>query len=90
MRLGLGIWPALKASSARAGKWNSELESLNTARNAIAHDDQSLFQKLPQSKYPITLTTVKTWRSALNGLAREMDVVVGDYLATLVGGKRPW
>ncbi|MFF3090661.1 hypothetical protein [Streptomyces nojiriensis] len=89
--LGLGLWPALKTADKRAGKWQDELETLNTARNAIAHDDQSEFLKLKKKgKLPITLTTVRTWQRAVDGLAVTMDDVVGDYLGEFAGGNRPW
>ncbi|MFI9217921.1 hypothetical protein [Streptomyces werraensis] len=89
--LGLSLWPALKRVNVKAGKWNDELESLNIARNAIAHDDQDEFLKLQQrNRYPITLDVVKRWSRALDGLAVTMDAVVGDYLAGFLGGQRPW
>ncbi|WP_439675964.1 hypothetical protein [Embleya sp. MST-111070] len=90
LRLGLSLWPALKNVNSRASRWNSELESLNTARNAIAHDDQSKFAMLKaDGDFPITLTVVKRWRRSLDALAPAMDDVVGDYFNTLVG-LRPW
>jgi hypothetical protein len=89
--LGLVLWPALKAADSRASKWQSELETLNIARNAIAHDDQDEFNKLRHAgKTSINLSTVRTWRRALDGLATTMDDVVGDYLSTFAGGQRPW
>lgn len=90
-RIGLVLWPALETTNKRAKKWNAELESLNLARNAIAHDDQDKFFKLKSAgKFPITLVTVKTWRQALDSLATTMDDVVGDYLGNLLRGPRPW
>jgi hypothetical protein len=91
-RLGLILWSALeKATNNRSKKWNSELNSLNLARNAIAHDDQKNFQELAAiGKFPITLVTVKTWRRALDPLASTMDYVVSDYLSTVLEVPRPW
>lgn len=89
-QLGLTLWPALRVSNSKAASWNTALEELNTARNAIAHDDQAGFTKLPQTRYPITLGVIKGWRKSLDGLAREMDTVVGDYLTLIAGGQRPW
>ena len=90
-RLGLVLWPALQRASARAARWNSELDTLNLARNAIAHDDQAKFLDLKaKGKLPITLSVVKSWRRALDSLAVTMDDVVGDYLGTFLGGLRPW
>lgn len=91
-RLGLLLWPALDAASnGRSNKWSKELDSLNLARNAIAHDDQANFLKLKTlRKYPITLTTVKAWRRSLDALATTMDDVVSVYLGSIMGGPRPW
>lgn len=89
-RLGLLLWPALAATEPKANFWNKSLDELNVARNAIAHDDQAGFSKLPTSKYPITLTVIRSWRRSLDGLARTMDTVVGDYLTAISGGQRPW
>ncbi|QMU70262.1 hypothetical protein [Streptacidiphilus sp. P02-A3a] len=89
-RLGLQIWPTLKLASKKGAQWNAALDELNIARNAIAHDDQAGFLKLPPSRYPITLAVVKSWRSSLDGLARSMDTIVGDYLTAISGGQQPW
>jgi hypothetical protein len=91
-RLGLLLWPALDAASnSRSKKWNKDLESLNLARNAIAHDDQVNFLELKAlGKFPITLTTVKVWRRSLDALAIKMDDVVGAYLGSIIGGPQPW
>lgn len=89
--LGISLWPALKNANPRAATWNSDLDSLNTARNAIAHDDQDEFLKLQNlGRYPITLQVIKRWRRSLDALAGTMDDVVGDYLAGFLGGQRPW
>lgn len=92
-RLGLVLWPALATASSgrRAAKWKEDLDTLNLARNAIAHDDQKKFLELQKcGKYPITLSTVKAWHRSLDSLASTMDDVVGDYLGTIIGGPRPW
>jgi hypothetical protein len=90
--LGLILWSALDtASRGRSNRWKTELESLNLARNAIAHDDQKNFLKLQAAgKFPITLSTVKTWRRSLDSLTVTMDDVVGSYLGNVIGGPRPW
>lgn len=91
-RLGLLLWPALTtASNGKSTRWNRELDSLNLARNAIAHDDQDKFLELRnRGKFPITLATVKSWRRALDLLAITMDDVVADFLGSIIGGPRPW
>jgi hypothetical protein len=90
-RLGLVLWPALSATSRRAAAWNRNLEALNVARNAIAHDDQGQFLKLQQLGYPsINLSVVRRWKTSLDSLAVAMDDVVAGYLALLLGGPRPW
>jgi hypothetical protein len=90
-RIGIVLWPALETANKKAKTWNKELESLNIARNAIAHDDQKEFLRLKDvGKLPIKKATVENWRKSLDSLATTMDDVVGDYLGTFLRGPRPW
>jgi hypothetical protein len=90
-RLGIVLWPALERTSYRASTWNKHLDALNTARNAAAHSDNSGFLRLQKLGYQsINLSVVRRWRRSLDSLATAMDEVVGDYLALLLGGPRPW
>jgi hypothetical protein len=66
------------------------LAALNEARNAIAHADDNKLLALRGRGYPITLTTVRRWKTSLDGLVRTMDDVVGAYLGRLLGTGSPW
>jgi hypothetical protein len=91
-RLGLFFWDTLDAeSNNRSKKWRKELDSLNLARNAIAHDDQANFLELRAlGKFPITLRTITAWRRSLDALAMSMDDVVSIFLGSIMKGPRPW
>ncbi|HEV2756243.1 MAG TPA: hypothetical protein VG318_10775 [Actinomycetota bacterium] len=89
-RFGLRLSPALRARDPRTTGRLRELEKVNRARNAIAHDNPQPLDQLRREGRPITLTTVKLWRGSLNGLATTLDAVVADHLATLFGKKKPW
>jgi hypothetical protein len=89
-RLGIRLWPDLRAASYRATVWNRNLDLLNEARNAIAHADETTLRDLRTRGYPITLTTVNRWKSSLDGLVRAMDDVVGAYLGRSLGTGSPW
>lgn len=89
-RLGLELWPTLGAGYRRASKWNNDVTALNKARNAIAHANEHELGDLAVSGYPMRLSTVRRWRSSLDGLAHAMDDVVGDYLDRLLGCGKPW
>lgn len=82
-RLGLRFWDHVKASDTRSEVRLERLESLNTWRNAIAHQDFSDVQR------PLGLQEVRKWRNACRGLARTFDRVVARHLAAIVGN-RPW
>ncbi|GAA3023855.1 hypothetical protein [Actinokineospora globicatena] len=89
-RLGMALWADLKGRyPSRATKWNRKLELLNTARNGIAHDDETKLQKMRSEGWPMTLPTARSWRSALDALADGMDTVCKTHLKTLLGNA-PW
>ncbi|GAA2990052.1 hypothetical protein GCM10010483_38230 [Actinokineospora diospyrosa] len=89
-RLGMELWAELKTRyPSRAAKWNKKLELLNTARNGIAHDDETKLQKVRSEGWPMTLPTARSWRSALDALAGGMDTVCKTYFTTLTGSA-PW
>jgi hypothetical protein len=73
----------------RAGDWNQKLAALNMARNGIVHDDAAKVARVQAGGWPLTLRSVDRWKSALDGLARGMDLVVGGQLK-LVHGAAPW
>lgn len=89
-RFGLSWWPALEARDARTTARQRHLARLNQARNAIAHARYSELEALRQVGFPMTLDTVRTWRSALSGLATTMDGVLSAHLSSLFGAPRPW
>lgn len=88
--LGLTLWPALERADPRASDWNTSLDRLNMARNAIAHVDQDTLDQLRRDGYPVTLAAVRGWRRDLDRLAITMDDVVSAYLDDLLGQGRPW
>lgn len=63
---------------------------LNKARNAIAHANYAELRTLRDEGYPITMRTISTWRSQVDGLAQTMDDVVAAALDALFGAGRPW
>ena len=83
-RLGLRFWDAVETVDARNASRRNKLDRLNDWRNAIAHHDVSSRRSylVPRE---VTLDACRSWRSALDGLARSFDVVVADHLATLIG-----
>lgn len=89
-RFGLRLWPGLTARNpTRASIWNERLTLLNMARNGIAHDDWRQLESIRASGWPLTLSTARTWRSSLDGLAKAMDNECKQYLANWVGWV-PW
>jgi hypothetical protein len=89
-RLGLALWPALAAHHPAAPGWNHALESLNEARNAIAHADEARLLRLRSEGHPITLREIKRWRSTLDALSATLDAVVSRHLADLFAASAPW
>jgi hypothetical protein len=87
---GLLLWANVATLDRHGPSRQTQLDRLNRARNAIAHDLRGELESLRSEGYPTTLRTVDRWRSALDGLATTMDTVVGSYLATLFRGPRPW
>ena len=89
-RFGLGWWPALASADSRTSIRQEQLRRLVTARNGIAHADDSKLDALRQDGYPITLRTVSSWHRSTNGLAKTMDVTLGRHLQAMFGGDAPW
>jgi hypothetical protein len=87
---GMLLWDDLRAMDRWAAARHTHLERLNRARNAIAHDRTAELAVLRREGFPCTLKTVERSRSALDGLATSLDIVVGSYLAMLFGSARPW
>ncbi len=89
-RLGMTLWPDIKRHyAARGPQWNERLEILNTARNGIAHDDQAKLAEVRSRGWPLTLPGARRLRRSLDGLAKGMDTVCRDHLASLLK-MAPW
>ena len=89
-RFGLDIWTEVDRERSGNDERRKKLWALITWRNAIAHDD--IDAKLARSALnPVTisLSTCRSWRSALNILATSLDKVAADRCQTL-GLPRPW
>lgn len=75
--LGMSFWPDLYSQCPVKGKlWRQNLELLNSARNGLAHDDYDKVAKIAVLGWPLTLASVRRWRSSLDGLAVAMDRLV--------------
>ena len=82
-RLGMQFWPAVNALDARNAGRQSALDTLNTWRNAIAHQDWT------KVRGNLHLREVQAWRSACRALATDFDRAVETHLISLVGAS-PW
>lgn len=89
-RFGLRWWPALELRDRRTAARQRHLARLNRARNAIAHARLNELAALRAEGYPLTLDTVRLWRSALNGLAVTMDVELAAHIERFFGAPPPW
>ena len=84
--LGIDLFREIQAASPVRGpqRWLA-LGQLNKARNAIAHANYAELAGLRNDGYPITMRTISTWRSQVDGLAQTMDDVVAGALDALFG-----
>lgn len=91
-RLGFVFWTSLAAAyPEESSRWNRTLETLNTARNAIAHDDEAKLAEVAAMGWPTTQRrTAERFRRRIDGLADAMDNVVAEKMQALTGGPRPW
>jgi hypothetical protein len=87
-RFAFEFWVAVEASDVRNRVRREKLRRLNNWRNAIAHHD---IDKRRSGLTPreVTLEACRSWRNALNGLARSFDSVLADRL-TVITQSRPW
>jgi hypothetical protein len=83
-RLGMAFWPAVVALNAQNAARQTKLETLNTWRNAVAHQDWSRV-----GGPTLWLNQVQAWRRTCRALAKQFDTAVGSHLRGLVG-RRPW
>lgn len=89
-RFGFDVWPALASRDPASARHNRSLERLNTARNALAHDDAAALAALRKQGFPLVLRTYHRWRRDLNALAGNLDVEVAHRLGRLLGQPDPW
>jgi hypothetical protein len=88
--LGMKLWPKLQQCyPVRAGQWRQRLHKLNEARNGLAHDDGQKIDGVAGAGWPLTLRSIKRWRSTLDGLTAGMDRVVAEHVHQ-VFGVRAW
>ncbi len=82
-RLGIDFWKEVYALDARNDRRRELLQELIDWRNAIAHQD---FDPVAPGGIPtLHLARVRTWRSAVNALARSFDQAMYNYLQGAVG-----
>lgn len=88
-RLGIDLWADIEARVQSGVRWRHQLDRLNQARNAVAHNDPAKVAKLVAAGFPLNLHTVNAWRAACLGVARNADKVVDDQMMRTTG-VRPW
>lgn len=77
----LALWDELRQRYPTRGRqWRDRLRLLNDARNGLAHADDQKVLRTTAAGWPITLRSVRRWRSTLDGLAGGMNRVVADHL----------
>ena len=89
-RFGFEVWPALARRDPASTRHNTSLEWLNTARNAIAHDNVATLTAMRAEGYPMVLTTYERWRRDLDALAGNLDDEVSHQLGRLFSRAGPW
>lgn len=88
-RFGFKFWDEIEAVwPTRGPVLKGRLELLNTARNAIAHQDAVKLAQV-RAQTSLVMADAKRWRSNMDELSRVMDNVVGAQIATLIG-RAPW
>jgi hypothetical protein len=88
--LGLGLWVRLaQRYPTRANQWRDRLARLNQARNGLAHSDEQKLESVVAAGWPLTLQSVRRWRSTLDVLTTGMDLVAVEHLDR-VFGVRAW
>lgn len=86
-RLGIKLWNAVDLHDPTGPAARQQLDSLNTWRNAIAHQDFNP-AKLG-GVVELRLAQVRKWRAACKRLARVFDAVLRQHLEVLTK-KTPW
>jgi hypothetical protein len=87
---GMSLWDDLRQRNPnRSRQWRDRLTLLNEARNGLVHADGQKLVRVSADGWPITLRSVRRWRSTLEGLAFAIDRLVGDHLDRAFSA-RPW
>ena len=86
-RLGVEIWGEIRRLDGRNADRQVVLEGLNNWRNAIAHQDFDPATLGGQTT--LRLKAVRSFRSACNGLAKALDLVMFSYIGG-VTKTSPW
>lgn len=89
-RFGLDVWTHVDGRRSGNDERRKKLWALITWRNAITHDDiEAKLARSALEPVTISLSTCRSWRSALNVLAASLDKVTADHCQTLEL-RRPW
>ncbi len=86
-RLGVRFWPRVLSLESRNAARRTQLDILNTWRNAIAHQDFAPVRLSGQTT--VQLREVRVWRRMCNNLSDAFDQVMYDFLHS-VTGIIPW
>ncbi len=89
-RFGFDVWPTLAMQDSHTERHNRTLQLLNDARNGIAHADEPKLLKLRAEGFPLVLSTYRSWRRDLDGLAANLDAETATQLGQLFQRQRPW
>lgn len=76
-RLGMDLWPRVRALDVRNKRRQERLETLNAWRNSVAHQDWT--ERGPS----LRLEDVRVWRRACEGLAKDFDRAVTNHIHAL-------
>jgi hypothetical protein len=76
-RLDFPFWSFVESSDIRNKARREKLERLNEWRNAVAHHDIDS-RRSSLTPHEVTLEACRSWRAALNGLARSFDIVTAN------------
>lgn len=83
-RLGIGLIPAIKDVDTRGAQRLETLENVVELRNAIGHGNDAEIDRLASEGYKATKTAFRKYRRTFNALARTLDSVLAEQLASLL------
>jgi len=86
-RLGVNFWAQVRVDDGANEARQLELESLNTWRNAIVHQDFDPTRL--GGRTILRLSSVRRWRTSCEHLATSFDAVMLRHLSSLTGSS-PW